>query len=625
MNRPWLLLWPSLFLILLNANAADPPNQTGFFLPKNPVAAAYVLGRLSNRELMDAPRSEFVYTALLQRSGLDRKYRMEALDGLAAIHHTGQMEELLNAMGDLDKKGKESEGPLRDLSAILLQSGQSQLGSRRAQIEAFATQAQLSITRQIAWAARVAMDESVESIWQAAESPPAQLEDLVLGLTLVPDAGRSEHFYTRVKTLLNSEHPPPVVQAAAAAIVTLPGHDAETFQTLAALVQADVQAPTAIASLMRIPHSAWRKDDLGPLSQSLLVRLQKTSAEQRADPVFADALRFATEVASLLPPEAGRALTRALRKLGPTVVTLHAVYEQMRFDKERIVAEPGKPLVIFLQNDDAMPHNLAILTPGALQEIGLAAEKMAPQADSEGRLYVPASSKVLHATALVNPGQKLKLVFEAPAEPGDYPFTCTFPGHWLRMSGTLTLVPDVDAYLAQHPDSEQPKFTEWKLADFSSEPLPAAASRNPAAGRELFAKLACVQCHKLGSQGYGYGPDLTDVLKRYKNDEAAVLQQILEPSKVIEDRYRNFYFELKGGESLLGIILKEDDQSVTIQTGPADSLIQVLKKPEIQRRQVQGSSPMPVGLLNALSKPQVFDLLSFLESGGNVPLHSHSH
>jgi hypothetical protein len=32
---------------------------------------------------------------------------------------------------------------------------------------------------------------------------------------------------------------------------------------------------------------------------------------------------------------------------------------------------------------------------------------------------------------------------------------------------------------------------------------------------------------------------------------------------------------------------------------------------------------MPIGLLNALSKEQILDLLSFLESGGNLQAHDH--
>ena len=65
--------------VLLTASvsrAAEEPTRKTLFLPKSSVAAAYVLARLSNKELIEAPRSEFVYVALLQRQGLERKYRL---------------------------------------------------------------------------------------------------------------------------------------------------------------------------------------------------------------------------------------------------------------------------------------------------------------------------------------------------------------------------------------------------------------------------------------------------------------------------------------------------------------------------------------------------------------------
>ncbi len=625
MIRTPAVLLAALLLTGYSGAAEEQTNQAKFFLPSNPRAAAYVLGRLSNRELIEAPRSEFVYVALLERQGLERKYRLEALNGLAAIRHTTQLDELLKGLTDLDGKGEESQAALHELGVILLQSSRTDLGAKSEALQNLAIQSRLSVTRQIGWAARIAADGAAEPCWQNAESNPAQLEDLVLGLPFVADMSLRQGFYTRIKALLQPGQPAALIDAAALTIASLPGHDAETFHCLATLVETNIETSTAVGSLARIPRVAWPKEDLAPLSESLLEHLRIVPPEQRAEPAFAEALQFANELAALLPPEIGRALSRTLRTLGPTVVTLHAIYEQMRFDKDRIIAEPGKPVVIFLQNDDAMPHNLAVLVPGALQEIGTAAEKMPPEPDMEGRLYVPASPKVLHATRLVAPGQRLQLAFNAPAEPGDYPFLCTFPGHWLRMSGILTIVPDADAYLAAHPISTQPKLTEWKLADFTSDLGHPGAGASAAAGRELFSKLACVQCHKLGSQGYSYGPELTDVFKRYKQDRAAVLEQILEPSKIIQDRYRNFNFELKDGDSVLGMVLQEDADSVTVQTGPADSLIQVVKKSEVQQRRAQASSPMPVGLLNALSKNEIFDLLAYLEAGGQLPEHSHSH
>src|SRR5207245_6233021 len=329
--------------------------------------------------------------------------------------------------------------------------------------------------------------------------------------------------------------------------------------------------------------------------------------------------------ASFLPTEKSRSLTKTLRGLGLTIIVLRAVYEQLRYDKQLIVVEAGKPVALVLENEDAMPHNLAILTPGSLEEIGMATEKMPAEPDAEGRLYIPASPKVLHATKLVVPGQKIQLAFTAPVEPGEYPYVCTFPGHWRRMVGTLAVVKDVEAYLASHSEPQQSKITEWKLEDLAPELSKVAYGRNLENGKSLFTQVACVQCHKLGKQGYAYGPDLTGVLVRYKNDRALVLQQILEPSKVIEERYRNVNFELKAGEPVTGMVLKEDSQTVSIQTGPADSLIQTLNKSDIQQRQPQASSPMPLGLLNALSNDTIFDLLAYLESEGNIENHAHQH
>ena len=90
MRSQLLITLVALLALPLAARAQDDTPKKTFFLPKNATAAAYILNRLSNKELIAAPRSEFVYVALLQRKGLERKYRIEALQGLAAIHKLGQ-------------------------------------------------------------------------------------------------------------------------------------------------------------------------------------------------------------------------------------------------------------------------------------------------------------------------------------------------------------------------------------------------------------------------------------------------------------------------------------------------------------------------------------------------------
>ena len=101
-------------------------------------------------------------------------------------------------------------------------------------------------------------------------------------------------------------------------------------------------------------------------------------------------------------------------------------------------------------------HNLVLLARGAEEEVGALADKLAADPDGMAKGYVPTSPKVLHATPLVAPNGKAELTFDAPNEPGAYPYICTFPGHWMIMWGKLVVTKDVEDYLQKNPESAQP-------------------------------------------------------------------------------------------------------------------------------------------------------------------------
>ena len=610
---------------LIPLRAADDPPKKTFFLPKSPTAAAYVLGRLSNQELIAAPRREFVFVALLQRAGLERKYRLEALEGLAKLRNTDPLTVLLAGLGELDKKGATSEVVLRDLSPILLQSKSEALTAKRATLTQLATNSQLALTRQIGYAGILTADGAAEPIWKEATPNPQQFADLLLSISLLRDTNLRAALYPRVEPLLHQTESMEVRRAAINAISSLPAHDVETFNTLAALVKSGTERATAIASLQRIQRKSWPANQAEPILQSLTAYLQSVPVDQRTEPQVTSAFEFATDLTTLLPAEKATTIAKALRAIGVSVFVLRTIPEQMLYDKTLIVVEAGKAAEIVLINDDAMPHNLVITKPGALEEIGNAAEKMPPSADAEGRLYVPDSPNVLHATRMIESGQQARLSFTTPDAPGDYPFVCTFPGHWRRMSGTLAVVQDVEAYLAKHAASTQPKTTEWKTEDLAAALAKLDSGRNLARGKDLFTKLACASCHKLGPEGASFGPELTTLFAQYQNDSKEILRQILEPSLVVSNRYRAFQFELQNGDEVSGLIVKEEGESLTVQAGASAGLIQSFKKSDVKSQQPQRSSMMPSGLLNQLSPEEILDLLAFLKSGGNVSKHEHRH
>jgi plastocyanin len=123
------------------------------------------------------------------------------------------------------------------------------------------------------------------------------------------------------------------------------------------------------------------------------------------------------------------------------MVEITAVPERMLFDVKRFVVKPGQPVRLIFANPDAMQHNLVIVKPGALEEVGLAGNEMAKDPDGIKKDFVPSSEKVLHATKLINQHETTTLRFAAPTEPGEYPYVCTFPGHWVIMNGVMEVRP----------------------------------------------------------------------------------------------------------------------------------------------------------------------------------------
>lgn len=122
---------------------------------------------------------------------------------------------------------------------------------------------------------------------------------------------------------------------------------------------------------------------------------------------------------------------------GATVLTIKVVEEQMKYDTKVITVKAGQPVVLTLENPDIMQHNLVICKMGTINKVGKAADLMAQDPKSVEKSYVPSMPEVLAATKLVNPGEAYTLEFTAPTQPGDYPFICTFPGHWRIMQGIM--------------------------------------------------------------------------------------------------------------------------------------------------------------------------------------------
>lgn len=118
--------------------------------------------------------------------------------------------------------------------------------------------------------------------------------------------------------------------------------------------------------------------------------------------------------------------------------------------------------------------------------------------------------------------------------------------------------------------------------------------------------MVCSVCHIVDGVGNEIGPDITDV--RNKPAEA-LLSDILDPNRAVEARWTAYTVETTDGRTLLGLVVAETADSVTLK-GPG--INETLPRSQIKSMTESGQSLMPVGLEAALSPEQMSDLLAYL-------------
>ena len=127
---------------------------------------------------------------------------------------------------------------------------------------------------------------------------------------------------------------------------------------------------------------------------------------------------------------------------GTVETTITAPASELLFDTEKFTVKAGQKVKLTLVNPDdsinLQPHNLLLIEPGTLEEVGMAANaEMADPAFLSERHAVPTSNYVLHHTKLLLPGESETLEFIAPDTAGEYPYLCSYPGHWSVMHGIM--------------------------------------------------------------------------------------------------------------------------------------------------------------------------------------------
>lgn len=176
---------------------------------------------------------------------------------------------------------------------------------------------------------------------------------------------------------------------------------------------------------------------------------------------------------------------------------------------------------------------------------------------------------------------------------------------------------------ADLPSVPPPRFVkDWKLADLEPRLAEVGKGRSYEGARTALLTAQCVHCHRVSNDpafpNSVIGPELLAVGARFSRRD--LLLHIIEPSAVIDEKFRQTRLLLKDGDDVSGMVEREADNKLFVRPSPLEEKLIEVAVNNVRERRLSEVSPMPSGLLNGLRLDQILDLLAYLEAAGD-PKH----
>ncbi|MCM8525120.1 MAG: HEAT repeat domain-containing protein [Lentisphaeraceae bacterium] len=165
---------------------------------------------------------------------------------------------------------------------------------------------------------------------------------------------------------------------------------------------------------------------------------------------------------------------------------------------------------------------------------------------------------------------------------------------------------NVQKALAEYK-SKLPK--DDKYAEFS----PVLFGGDAAAGRKLVYEMGvgqCIICHKVEGKGGIVAPDLSNIGSEKRATSKYLLESLIEPSAFVLPGFGNISVTLKNGESVVGSLVKEDTEKLTLKL--ADGKTKIVAVADVKAKTPPISSMPPMGQI--LKKHEIRDIIAYLQS-----------
>jgi len=150
----------------------------------------------------------------------------------------------------------------------------------------------------------------------------------------------------------------------------------------------------------------------------------------------------------------------------------------------------------------------------------------------------------------------------------------------------------------------------WKVVAYvkrlGSQGLLEKAPGDASAGRQVYEKSGCANCHSIEKAGGSLGPDLTDIGRR--RGLKFLAESLIKPEADIPINYRGVQVMLKSGQTVSGIRLNYDDLSIQLRD-TRDNLRSFLRE-NIQDIKYDKPSLMPT--YASMNQKSLDDVIAYL-------------
>jgi putative heme-binding domain-containing protein len=428
-------------------------------------------------------------------------------------------------------------------------------------------------------------------------------------------------------------------QQALQSIAAWPGHQEDKIADFAKLVTSDSLTGAALSALATMPSQTVAEKlppaDAAAILETLFARAEQATPVERQSAEFADWLQLGTSLVAVTKSEGGDKQLKMLRgsipvKADPQLMQLGAEV----YSRESHCATCHQPSGQGLPNLYP-PIDGSLWTTGNEDRlIRLVLDGMHGTIEVKGQRYSsPPLPPMTGFRQLLN-DQEIAAVltyvrnsWSNRAKPIDAAHVAKMRAIDRGKDATFWSVVDL---MEEYPmedgsvavaqastDGWIPKFVkEWKASDFMNSDL-AAAGRSFETGAIAFKRIGCNQCHKIGTEGGDFGPNLADLDKKKRVAEY-ILGSMIDPSKDIEEKYAMRTYLTVDGDVIAGFVVGETDTEVQIKSDPLkQDKPTVVLKDEIDEEKKNEKSAMPNGLLNYFTKDEVLDLVAYVLAAGD--------